>query len=179
MTRLPAPDMNTLDERQRAVANAIATGPRGGVHGPLAVWLHRPELAANAQALGRYCRFETSLPARLSEVAILTTAVVWGSGFEWSAHEVLARRAGVPEATIEALREGAHERIAADDERIVARFSHEAQSSRRVGDALYNEAREALGEAALVDLVGILGYYCLISMTINVFEVPDILPDDF
>ena len=72
MTRLPAPAEMSVE--QRTIHDMIASGPRGGVRGPLALWLHRPELADKAQALGRYCRYEICLPSRLSELAILTTA---------------------------------------------------------------------------------------------------------
>ena len=77
--RLPAPDPANYDARQQQIHDDIASGPRGGVRGPLAVWLHRPELAARAQDLGRYCRYDTSLEPRLSELAILTMARHWSA----------------------------------------------------------------------------------------------------
>ena len=104
MTRLPVPVPDEMSAEQRAVHDRIASGPRGGVRGPLALWLHRPELADNAQALGRYCRYETCLPPRLSELAILTTARIWVAAYEWQAHLQPAREAGLSEEVIVALR---------------------------------------------------------------------------
>lgn len=80
--RLDAPDPATCSPLQREIHHAIVSGPRGGVSGPLAVWLHRPELAALAQDLGRYCRHDTSFEPRLSELCILVTARIFGSEYK-------------------------------------------------------------------------------------------------
>ena len=77
MPRIPTPALDAMTPAQRAVHDTIAGGPRGGVRGPLAVWLQRPQLAATAQALGQYCRYDSSLPPRLSELAILCMARAW------------------------------------------------------------------------------------------------------
>ena len=87
MPRITPPAPADMTPRQREVHDAIASGPRGRVEGPLAVWLRRPELAQKAQELGAYCRYGTSLPPRLSELAILTMARVWTAEFEWWAHK--------------------------------------------------------------------------------------------
>ena len=95
MTRLAVPAFGEMSAEQRTIHDRIAFGPRGGVRGPLALWLHRPELADKAQALGRYCRYETCLPPRLSELAILTTECTWDAAYEWQAHLQPAREAGL------------------------------------------------------------------------------------
>jgi 4-carboxymuconolactone decarboxylase len=169
--RLGPPDPASLDAEQRAAHDAIAAGPRGGVRGPLAVWLHRPELAQRAQALGAYCRYGTSLPPRLSELAIITVAKVWGSEYEWYAHKPLALEAGIAPEVVEAIRTGAEPLFAKTDEAVVHRFALAAHRDRAVPDGLYREAVDALGEPAVLDLVAICGYYALISLTINVFGV--------
>jgi 4-carboxymuconolactone decarboxylase len=169
--RLAPPDAATLDAEQRAAHDAIAAGPRGSVRGPLAVWLHRPELAQRAQALGAYCRYGTLLPPRLSELAIITVAKVWGSEYEWYAHKKLALEAGVALEVVEAIRTGAEPPFTKADESLVHRFALAAHCDRGVSDALYKEAVNLLGEPAVLDLVGICGYYALISLTINVFGV--------
>lgn len=171
MARLAPPDPDRMDARQRDVCEAIRSGPRGGVRGPLALWLHRPELADRAQALGRYCRYDTLLAPRLSELAILTVARAWRAEYEWAAHAPIARAAGVPEAAIEAIRTGAEPAFENEDEAVVHAFARAAHQNRRVPDALYARAVAALGTPAVVDLVGLLGYYALISLTLNVFEV--------
>lgn len=172
MSRIAPPDPETLTPRQKEVYDAIASGPRGRVRGPLAVWLHRPDLADAAQRLGRYCRYDTSLPPRLSELAILATARVWNSEFEWAAHKPIALEAGISPRIVEAIRTGGVPAFEKDDEAVVYDFAVTLHSERKVSDALYARAVEVLGEETVVDLTGLLGYYTLISMTINVFEVP-------
>ena len=83
-----------MPAEQCTIHDRIASGPRGSVRGPLAFWLHRPELADKAQALGRYFWYETCLPPRLSDLAILTTAHIWDAAYEWQAHLQPARYAG-------------------------------------------------------------------------------------
>ena len=172
MPRIPALLPENMTDHQRQVHDTIVSGPRGAVRGPLAVWLNRPELASSAQALGRYCRFDTSLPPRLSELAILTTARYWNSEFEWSAHKPIALEAGLSPEIIEAIRTHQNPAFEHDDEAVVHAFSKALHADRHIDDELYARAVDVLGEATVVDLTGILGYYTLISMTINVFEVP-------
>jgi 4-carboxymuconolactone decarboxylase len=161
-----------MTNHQRQVHDTIASGPRGAVRGPLAVWLNRPELASCAQLLGRYCRFDTSLPPHLSELAILTTARFWSSEFEWAAHKPIALEAGLSPDIIEAIRTHQEPLFEHEDESVVHTFSKTLHTERHIKGNLYSRAVKTLGEAAVVDLTGILGYYTLISMTINVFEVP-------
>jgi 4-carboxymuconolactone decarboxylase len=159
-----------MTPEQSRVHDAIASGPRGSVRGPLAMWLHQPEFAARAQALGEYCRYHTSLPKRLSELAILITAREWSAEYEWMAHRQFARDAGVSEAVIEAIR--THQTPALDmAEQVVYDIARTMYRDRRLDDALFGRGVAALGEAGMVDLIGVLGYYALISMTINAFSV--------
>lgn len=177
MSRIRTLAPEDLDDRQRQVHEAIASGPRGGVRGPLAVWLHRPELADRAQALGRYCRYDTALEPRLSELAILVTARVWSAEFEWQAHKRIALTAGLDPTAVEEIRLGRRPDFVREDEAVVHDFAVELLTNRRIGDALYARAVAVLGEGRVVDLTGLLGYYGLISMTINVFEVDPPDPD--
>ena len=169
--RLAALDPDKLDARQKEIHGAIASGPRGGVRGPLAIWLHRPELAAAAQALGRYCRYDSLLPPRLSEIAIITMGAFWNSEYEWFAHKPIALKAGVAEGIVESIRTGQEPVFTADDERVVYSFVRATQNDRAVPQGLYDEAVAILGTPAVVDLTGLIGYYSLISLTINVFNV--------
>ena len=176
MTRIPALLPENMTDHQKQVYDTIVSGPRGAVRGPLAVWLNRPELAESAQALGRYCRFDSSLPPRLSELAILTTARFWSSQFEWTAHKPIALNAGLSPAVIEAIRTNQEPDFEHEDEAVVYAFSKMLHNKHHIDSTLYEQAIALLGEEAIVDLTGILGYYTLISMTINVFEVP--VPDE-
>ena len=176
MARLPALSPNEMTDAQKTVHDAIASGPRGKVRGPLAIWLHRPDLADKAQQLGQYCRYDSSLPPRLSELAILTTARIWDAAFEWQAHVPHALKGGISQTIIDALVADQAPVFTVEDEALVYRFSRELNLERGVSDALYAEAIEILGTEATVDLVGVLGYYALISMTIKAFEVDPIEP---
>ena len=181
MSRLSPPDPSTLSEAQKAVYDAILTGPRGRVRGPLAIWLHSPDLAQRAQELGAFCRYGTSLPPRLSELAILVTAVHWRSGFEWAAHAPAAAAAGLASGHIEALRRGDDPDFTAPDEQAIFIFARQLLQARVVSQPAYDRIVELLGVRGAVDLTGLLGYYSLISMTINVFEIApaDGAPDPF
>jgi len=169
---------------QRALRDAIFAGPRGKrskLNGPFAVWLHAPEFGHLAQALGAHCRFKTALPPRLSELAILTTAQLWRAQYEWYAHAPMAERAGVKPRTISDLKAGRAPKSAPKDERALYDFIKEFYRTRRVSDRAYARVHAILGDAAMVEFVGILGYYTLISMTLNVFraQVPQEAPLPF
>lgn len=172
MPRLEPLDPGQMSAEQRRIYDAIVAGPRGSVPAPLSIWLRRPGLAEHAQALGQYCRYDSSLPPRLSELAIMVTAAAWRSAYEWWAHEPHALKAGIAPAVLEALRQGREPPLERDDEAAVYAFARAVHHDRKVPDDVYRRAVEALGEEGTVDLTGILGYYSLISMTLNIFEVP-------
>ncbi|TDF62871.1 carboxymuconolactone decarboxylase family protein [Cupriavidus sp. L7L] len=171
MERLNPLKPEELTPEQQEVHAAIASGPRGQVRGPLAMWLHRPGLANRAQALGQYCRYDSSLSPRLSELAILLMARTWMSEFEWWAHKPIALKAGVAEDVVEVIRTGREPAFVKEDERVIHEFLTELHATRNVPDELYQRAMAVLGKDQVVDLVGLAGYYTLISMTINVFGV--------
>ena len=171
MTRLSLPAYENLTTDQKRVYDDIAAGPRGSVRGPLAVWLNRPELADAAQSLGRYCRYDCSLPKKLRELAILTTARIWDAEFEWAAHVNHAREAGLSEEIIHALRNDLDVPLTPGAETVVFDVTHRLNKTRALPNALYAKAIDILGRDQFVDLIGLLGYYSLISMTIKAFEI--------
>ncbi|MCJ1885403.1 carboxymuconolactone decarboxylase family protein [Pseudomonas sp. LA21] len=166
----PLTDAN-MDDEQRRVLQDILSGPRGNLDGPFLAWVHSPGLADNAQKLGAFCRYGTRLELRLSELAILVTAAWWQSQAEWQIHEPIARQAGISDGVIEALRGHRTPVFERDDERLVYRLGRSLYETRRIDPALYEEARACFGEAGLVELVGIFGYYALVAMTLNAFAV--------
>jgi 4-carboxymuconolactone decarboxylase len=172
MSRYNELDPERLDADQKRIWQEIASGPRGTVPAPLQIWLRSPTLAENAQRLGAFCRYGTSLEPRLSELAILLTARHWTAHYEWYAHEKFARKAGIDDAAIAAIAARRVPELAREDERVVYDFCQEYYRDHRVGDAVFARAMAQLGERGVVDLVGIMGYYALISATLNVFEVP-------
>jgi 4-carboxymuconolactone decarboxylase len=175
--RLPAIDEDKLTDEQRALMSAIASGPRGQfkMGGPFFCYLHSPAFGELAQKLGAHLRFGTSIPPRLSEFAILTTAHHHKAQYEWAAHEPQAARAGVTRKTIEDLRNGREPKSAPKDERALYAFIKEVYRSGRASDRTYKAAHAILGDAGMVELVGLLGYYGLVAMTLNVFRMP--VPD--
>ncbi len=172
--RLAVIDEANMNDAQRTLLDSLRAGPRGASitpRGPFAVWMHAPEFGELAQRLGAHCRYKTALPPRLSEFAILCTARLWRAQYEWFAHAPMAEKAGVKPKTIENLRLGRAPTTAPNDERVIYAFVQELYKSRRVTDRMYRRLQSLLGDAATVELVGILGYYALISMTLNVFQM--------
>ncbi len=172
MSRLGTPDPATMTEDQRRIHDEIVAGPRGKIQGPLGVWLHSPGLADHAQKLGQYARFESVLPPRLSELAILVTGRFWGAHYEWYAHKKIALEAGVSPAIIDAIRDGEVPEFENDEQRVIYEVAMAMHRDRKLSDPLYAKAIKVLGQTAVIDLIGILGYYTLVSMTLNAFQVP-------
>ncbi len=175
MTRLPELDLDAMSPEQRQVYDEIAGGPRGKVQGPFHAWLRSPELCGRAQKLGAFCRFGSSLPPRLSELAILTVARHTTCQVEWHLHEPVARDAGISDDAIEAIRNDRPPEFAREDERAVHAAVTELLETHRLSDEAYADVLAPLGERGVVDLVGIVGYYVLVALTLNGFEVP--VPD--
>ncbi len=172
--RLPVLDEGKLTADQRALLDSIRSGPRGGsvqIRGPFAVFLHSPAYGQLAQTLGGYLRYQTGVAPRLSEFAILCTARLWRAQYEWFAHEPQAERAGVKPATIRDLHAGRVPKSAPKDERAIYDFIHELYKARRVSDKTYKRVQAVLGDSATVELVGILGYYVMIGMILNVYRM--------
>jgi 4-carboxymuconolactone decarboxylase len=172
--RVPILEEKSLTPAQRALLDSIRSGPRGSsttIRGPFAVFLHAPAFGELAQQLGGYCRFKTGVPPRLSEFAILVTARLWRAQYEWFAHVPQAERAGVKAQTIRDLHKGRVPKAAPKDERAIYDFIQELYKTRRVSDKTFARVHALLGDAATVELVGILGYYVLISMILNVFRM--------
>lgn len=175
----PAPRLALIDElhmsdAQRTLLESLRAGPRGASitpRGPFAAWMHAPAFGELAQKLGAHCRYQTALPPRLSEFAILCTARFWRAQYEWFAHAPIAEKGGVKPNTINDLRLGRMPKAAPKDERAIYDFVQELYKTRRVTDRTYKRVQSILGDAGTVELVGILGYYALISMTLNIFRM--------
>lgn len=167
--RLPAFDAASATSAQKAVLDEILSGPRGNLNGPFLGWIHSPELAQHAQRLGAFCRYNTGLSLRLSELAILVTAVRWQAQAEWYIHYPIALKAGVPEGLAEQIRTGVEPRFDEPDDALIYAFVTELYDTKRVSDATYARAVERFGHETTINLVGLLGYYALVAMTLNVF----------
>ncbi len=157
---------DAMNTPQQALRDAIYSGPRGmrkKLTGPFQIWLNAPELGHLAQSLGAHCRYNTTLSPRLSETAILATGQFWKAQYEWHAHAPMAEKAGVKPQTINDIRAGRAPKRAAKDERAIVDFVRELYKTRRVSDRTYKRVHAFLGDTGMVELVGICGYYALIS----------------
>jgi 4-carboxymuconolactone decarboxylase len=172
MARIPLFPIETMSDAQRQVYDGIVNGPRGKLEGPLRAALHQPVLADKWQALGAELRYRTSLPPRLSELAILITARHWHSQFEWYAHEPHARTAGLTSAVIDAIRVGERPALVEQDAQAVYDYCTELFAQRRITDATYQRALSALGTVGLVELTALIGYYGMVAMTLIAHEIP-------
>jgi 4-carboxymuconolactone decarboxylase len=169
--RMPEISLDKMTPDQRAVADAIMSGPRKRMSGPFNAWLRSPVLADRLQKVGEYVRFDTSLDKRLNEMAILMTAQHWGSQYEWYAHAPLAIKAGLDPAIVTALGAGKKPDNMKDDEVVVWEFTTQLRRDRNVDDAIYGKALERFGERGIMDLIAVNGYYDVVSMTLNVARV--------
>jgi 4-carboxymuconolactone decarboxylase len=124
------------------------------------------------QRLGTQIRFNSSLPARLNEFAILITAQYWGAQYEWFAHHRLALKAGLSEAVADQLLKKERPIGMSEDESVVYDFSTELHNTHFVSDNTYAQALKLFGERGIMDLIAVNGYYDLVSMTLNVDRTP-------
>src|SRR5690348_15989501 len=140
MPRLAPLDLNKLTPEQKKVADAILSGPRGGLRGPFEPWLRSPGLADRAQKLGEYCRFNNSLPKDLSELAICPVGRHFKAQFEFYAHARLAKEAGLSADIVEAIRLRATPPFKRDVEKVVYDFVTEYLETNRVAATNYKRA---------------------------------------
>jgi 4-carboxymuconolactone decarboxylase len=164
-----------MDDAQLQVYEQIVAGPRQRLVGVLRAALHQPALADLWEKFGAYIRYQTSVPPRLSELVILATARRWNSQVEWHVHAQCARDAGLPETVIDAIREGESPEFDDPDTADVYEFTRELQQTGRVGSATYQRVLDRLGIPGIVELTAIVGYYTLVSQSLNAHEIP--LPD--
>ena len=165
----PIPAGSLTDEQRAAVAEFEQV--RGPLSGPWHVLVRSPGLLNPARSMSDYVRFNSSLPARLSEFVILITAREWTSQYEWNAHHGLAMRGGLDPNIAAALAEGRRPEGMEADEAAVYDFCIELHRNRSVSDATYARALEQLGEQGIVDMIGLSGWYTLVAMTLNVARV--------
>jgi 4-carboxymuconolactone decarboxylase len=169
--RFPEIPLDQMTAEQRQVADAIMTGPRGRMSGPFNAWLRDPALADRLQKVGEQVRFHSALPPRLNEFAILITARAWTSQYEWFAHYPLALKGGLDPQIAADLAAGRHPAGMKPDEAAVYQLCTELHRDKQVGDATYKTALGLFGEAGVLDLIAVTGYYVMVSMTLNVAEV--------
>ena len=148
----------------------------GGLAGPFNAFVTAPGAGRRLSSLGATLRFGTSIERRLSEIAIITVGARWQAEFEWWAHAAMAREHGVADAVVDAIGRGEEPPFETDDERAVYTAARQLSHSGRLDQQAYDAAHRLLGDAGMVELVSLCGYYTLISFLLNAFAVP--LPPD-
>jgi len=171
MPRLDLPAEDAMTEAQKAAVAEAVAGIRGRVPAPMVAWLQNPELASRAQKLGELLRYRTSLEPRLSELAILVCGRHWTSHHEWTAHKREGLKAGLDPEAIAAIAARRTPVLTDTREQAVYEVSTTLLATGRVPPPLYRQGVTTLGERGMVELVGILGYYCLVALTLNTFEL--------
>jgi len=173
-----------MDAEQKQYFDALMAGPISGtgsagvVQGatslgaPFNVMLRSPVLAERLRKVGEYLRFESTIPKRLNELAILVTARTWTAQYEWYAHHRLAIKAGLNPDVAADLAQGKRPANMQPDEEAVYNFCHELHTTHGVSDAQYQAVLDLFGEQGVVDLMVVSGYYVLISMVLNVNRSP-------
>ena len=174
MSRLSPLEVDDLTPGQRDVYDAIQSGPRGamGLAGPFGVWVRAPAVGNAIQQLGAAARFATSLDEATKEIAICTVGAHFKAKFELAAHKNLAVRAGISAEVTDAIHHGEAPDFASDEHRLSYQLASQLLNQHRVDAATYRQGVELWGESGMIELVTVIGYYCIVSLTLNTFEIP-------
>jgi len=179
MTRIPYVRREELGPEGQQLWDSIVSGvgdlavtADGGLAGPFNAFVTAPDAGRRMSALGATLRFGTSIERRLSEIAIITVGARWQAEFEWWAHAPMAREHGVAGAVVEAIGRGEDPPFEAGDERAVYTAASQLAHSGRLDQETYDAAHRFAGDAGMVELVALCGYYTLISFLLNAFAVP-------
>jgi len=161
-----------MTPEQRTMTMNVLTGPRRGLGGPFNVLLRSPEMGDYAQKLGEYARFRPAVPAKLRELAIIVTARHWTAHYEWYAHRRAAAQEGVKEDIITAIANRKRPVGMQPDEEVVYNFANELLETKQVSDIAFKAVVDRFGEKGAVDIIGVMGYYQMVSMLLNVDRYP-------
>lgn len=167
-SRLHLPSPGQMTPQQREIHDDVLR-TRGNVQGPFLAWLLSPGLAEPAQKLGAFCRYGTSLSLQESELLILMVAAHYRSPAEQEIHEPIARQAGLSEQAVLAIRRGDTPTLETPRLQLLAECAGELLTGKKLPEPLYARAVAQFGEPALVEIVGVIGYYALVAYTLNAF----------
>ncbi len=170
--RFPDIPPGQMSPEQKAIYEAIASGPRKNAAGPFQAWLRSPPAAERLQKVGEYVRFKSSLAPRLSEFAILLAGRTWNSAFEWDYHYPLAIKGGVSPDVLAAVSQGKEPTGMSEEEAALYHFTSELRREKVVSDPTYAKTLAIFGERGIVDIITLAGYYDIVCMTLNVAQVP-------
>jgi 4-carboxymuconolactone decarboxylase len=165
--RLPTIPPDQYDQAQKQAAADFLAARKYPVQGPFEPMMYSPQVMTRARAMGDYLRYASGIGNTLSEFAILITARDWGQDYEWSAHATIAAKVGIKPETIAAIRVGRRPDGMNRDEAVVYDFATELLHNKGVSDGTFSAAVDRFGKPAVVDLVGIVGYYTFNAMMLN------------
>jgi 4-carboxymuconolactone decarboxylase len=172
MTRIPLLQRDELDDEQRRVHDAIASLRNGHIPTHYRAALYNPELSDKWQQLGELLRYRTSLPLRLSELAILVTATYHRCEYEWHMHVDIARQAGLSDDVIESIRQGHRPGFSNPEDAAVYDYCSELFETKFVSDATYKRTLDIIAARGIVELTALIGYYAMVAMSVNAHELP-------
>jgi len=177
--RFPPLSADQLTPEQKAWAEAIAAPPRNAkfFNPPYNIYLRSPELAPRLSALSDFVRWHTSLPPRLSEFAILLAARQWTQQFEWHAHYPLAIKGGLDPKILADVAAGRRPAELQDDEAALYNLVTEIYRDKKVSDATFQAAIGKFGERGVMEIIAIIGYYDLVSMTLITAQAAPVKDD--
>ena len=159
-----------MNDSQRAIYEESIASKRGSPPPPMMAWLNSPDMAVHATRLGAFLRYDTTMPAKLSEIAILVTARHWTSHYEWYAHKRLALKGGMDPKIIDDIRDRRTPTFDDPKGRMIYDVAKSLHEGHGVSKSLYDEAVKVLTERGIVEVIGLCGYYTMVSMTLNTFE---------
>ncbi len=170
MARLtPITSKDQVAAKDHAIVDAIVAS-RGALQGPFTMFLHCPELAGRLAHLGAFVRFEGSLDMRVRVLAAMTVARELEAVYVWGAQTAAARRQGVPETTITAIRDKHARGLPPEDAQIVE-FTYQLLRGHRVDAASVKALQARFGNNGFIELTGAIGYYSMLAMTVNACEL--------
>jgi 4-carboxymuconolactone decarboxylase len=167
LPRIP-PDQYTAEQQQAAAEFEAAR--KTAVFGPFEPLMHSPQLMSRSRAMGDYLRYQSAIGTTLSELVILMTARAWNQDYEWSVHYPIALQAGIAQPIVDAVGARRRPSTMTVDEAIVFDYTHELLQNKAVSDATFARAKSKFGTKGVVDMTGIVGYYALLAMQLNVAQ---------
>lgn len=171
-SRLPDIPPAQYDADQKKAAEEFQAARKAPLSGPFQTMMYSPEVMSRARAMGDYLRFHSAIGNTLSELVILITARAWSQGYEWSAHQPLALKAGISKGIVDAIAEGRRPTAMSADEEIAYDFTMELQYNKGVSDTTYAKAEKRWGKKGAVDIAGISGYYTFLALQLNMARQP-------
>jgi 4-carboxymuconolactone decarboxylase len=170
--RLPTIPPAQYTEEQKQAAAEFESARKVPVFGPFEPMMYSPQVMSQARAMGDYLRYKSALGNTLSELVILLTAREWAQDYEWSVHYPIAVKAGIRKEAADDIAVGRRPTAMSPDEETVFDFVSELLRNKQVSDATFQRAKSRLGMKGVVDMTGIVGYYTLLAMQLNIAQYP-------